>query len=237
MFANRIKWALVAIGALSLGACASVKQTGDLTPSGFLEPDVYGQLAETDDPLRAGLGYINPSFDVLKYDKMLLDPVVSFTDQSSGGQLNAEDAQALANNFYAMLATEFGQDYQLVTSPQAGALRMKVAIVKATKQNVTMDTVSTIVPVGNIATQAVSYVTNKPVFNGELKIEFEVRDSLTRELFGAGVDSRAGGKVLSEDQFNAWSDVNKAMDVYAKGMRYRLCLERGGSDCQPPALR
>lgn len=224
---------------LSLAACAGMEQTSDLEASGFLEPEVYDKLEPTGDELRAGLGYLNPATDFAKYDKMLLDPIFSFRSMDTNDGLSSQDAQILANKFFVALSEEFGEDYELVTQPEPGALRMKIALVRAEKKNVTLDTVSTVAgatPVGFAANKAATYISGKPVFTGQTKIEFELRDAMTRELAGAGIDSRAGGKVLSEDQFNAWSDVDAAFALYAKGMRYRLCLQRGETDCEAPAI-
>jgi len=153
--------------------------------------------------------------DISRYDKILLDPVVSFIGEDSADAIEAEDKQTLVNNFHALLASELGKDYELVAAPGPNTLRVQVAIVRATKSSVALDTISTIVPVGVVATKLASYVTGEPSFTGQLKVEFEVRDADTRELFGAGIDSRAGGKVLSEDQLNSWSDVNKVMALFA----------------------
>ncbi len=140
------------------------------------------------------------------------------------------------NNFHGLIAGELSQDYQLVAEPGPNTLRVQVAIVRATKSSVAMDTISTIVPVGVVATKLASYVTGEPSFTGQLKIEFEIRDADTRELFGPGIDSRAGGKVLNEDQLNGWADVDKIMKLYAQAIRYRLCLSRGDSDCKKPIM-
>ncbi len=121
--------------------------------------------------------------------------------------------------------------------PGPNTLRVQVALVRATKSKVALDTISTILPVGQVASKLASYVTGKPSFTGEIKIEFEIRDAITREVFGAGTDSRAGGKVLNEDQLSAWSDVNKTMKLYAQAMRYQLCLARGDTDCEKPLLK
>jgi hypothetical protein len=221
---------------MSLGACASVEQIDDHESAGFLTDEVFSKLVPTNNSLRAGLGYINTGMDISRHDKILLDPVVSFVGEDSAEALNAEDKQTLVNNFHALLASELSKDYQLVAAPGPNTLRVQVAIVRATKSSVALDTVSTILPVGIVATKVASYVTGKPSFTGQLKIEFEVRDALTRELFGAGIDSRAGGKVLSEDQLNAWSDVNKVMTLFAQLMRHQFCLSRGDTDCEKPVV-
>jgi len=237
MTLSKLGYAFVVVSLMSLGACASVEQIDDHESAGFLTDEVYSKLTPTNDSLRAGLGYVNRNMDISRHDKMLLDPVVSFVGEDSADAIDAEDKQTLVNNFHAFLASELGKDYELVAEPGPNTLRFQVAIVRATKSSVALDTISTIVPVGIVATKLSSYVTGKPAFTGQLKIEFEVRDADTRELFGAGIDSRAGGKVLNEDQLSAWSDVNKLMKRYAEIMRHQLCLFRGDTDCEKPVLK
>jgi len=222
---------------MSLGACAGIEQIDDHDAAGFLTDEVYSKLEPTDDSLRAGLGYLNTGMDISRHDKILLDPVVSFVGEDPADAIDAEDAQTLVNNFHALLASEFSKDYQLVATPGPDTLRVQIAIVRATKSSVAMDTISTIVPVGVVATKMASYVTGKPSFTGQLKIEFEVRDADTRELLGAGIDSRAGGKVLNEKQLSGWADVDKIMKLYAQLMRHQLCLSRGDTDCEKPVLK
>ncbi len=237
MTLSKIGYALVAVSLMSLGACASVEQIDDVESAGFLTDEVYSKLEPTNDSLRAGMGYVNRNMDISRHDKILLDPVVSFVGEDSADAIDAEDKQTLVNNFHALLASELSQDYQLVAAPGSNTLRVQVAIVRATKSSVALDTISTIVPVGLAVSKLSSYVTGKPAFTGQLKIEFEVRDADTRELFGAGIDSRAGGKVLNEDQLSGWADVNKIMTLYAQAMRYQLCLSRGDTDCEKPLLK
>ncbi len=236
MTLSKLGYAFVAVSLMSLGACAGTTQTGDLESTGFLADEVYSRLETTNDSVRAGLGYLNTGMDISRHDKVLLDPVVSFVGEGSADAIDAEDAQTLVNNFHALLAGELSKDYQLVAAPGPNTLRVQITIVRATKSSVALDTISTIVPVGVVATKLASYVTGEPSFTGQLKIEFEIRDADTRELFGAGIDSRAGGKILNEDQLNGWADVNKIMKLYAQAMRYQLCLARGDTDCEKPLM-
>lgn len=237
MSLSKLGYAVVAVSLMSLGACATTAQIDDLESEGFLTDEVYSKLEPTNDVNRAGLGYLNTDMDISRHDKILIDPVISFAGEDTAGSLNAEDSQTLVNNFQVLLVNELGKDYELVAAPGPNTLRFQVAIVRATKSSVAMDTISTIVPIGVVATKLASYVTGEPSFTGQLKIEFEIRDAHTRELFGAGIDSRAGGKVLNEDQLSAWSDVNKTMKLYAQAMRYQLCLARGDTDCEKPLLK
>jgi hypothetical protein len=134
-------------------------------------------------------------------------------------------------------AIEIGFRANAKLFPGPNTLRVQVALVRETKSSVALDTISTILPVGQVASKLASYVTGKPSFTGQLKIEFELRDAVTREVFGAGIDSRAGGKVLNEDQLSAWSYVNKIMKLYAQAMHYQICLARGDTDCEKPLLK
>ncbi len=236
MTLSKLGYAVVAVSLMSLGACATTAQIDDLDSEGFLTDEVYSKLEPTNDVNRAGMGYLNTGMDISRHDKILIDPVVSFAGEDAG-DLSAEDSQTLVNNFQLLLVNELSKDYELVAAPGPNTLRFQIAIIRATKSSVAMDTISTIVPVGVVATKLASYVTGEPSFTGQLNIEFEIRDAHTRELFGAGIDSRAGGKVLNEDQLNGWADVNKIMRLYAEAMRYQLCLSRGGTDCKKPVFR
>jgi hypothetical protein len=141
---------------MSLGACASVEQIDDLESAGFLTDEVFSKLTPTNDSLRAGLGYVDRNMDISRHDKILLDPVVSFVGEDSAEALNAEDKQTLVNNFHALLASELSKDYQLVAEPGPNTLRFQVAIVRATKSSVALDTISTIVPVASASSASSS---------------------------------------------------------------------------------
>ena len=140
----------------------------------------------------------------------------------------------LINNFYTLIARELEKDYPLVIGPEPKTLRLQFAMIEATKKNVTMDTISTLMPIGLATRTLTSYVTGEPVFTGRLRIEFKVTDAMTEKVLVAGIDERAGGSQISEDQLDSWASVNAAMEFYAVATRYRLCKGRGGSNCQKP---
>jgi hypothetical protein len=43
-----------------------------------------------------------------------------------------------------------------------------------------------------------------------------------------------GNKRLDADSFDSWDDVYKTLAIWADMVRYRLCSERGGTDCVKP---
>lgn len=234
MIARAFKTCAAVAGLLALAACAKTEKISNVEPSGFLPKSVYGKMEPGKGEMAPALMYRAPNADFAKYNKVLLDPIVGFAPPGEAGDLNPQNKQALLNNFYTLLVQELEQDYPLVIGPEPGTLRIQIAVVKATKKNVTMDTVSTLMPIGLAARNLTSYVTGEPTFTGRLRIEYEVTDAMTGEILAAGIDERAGGTQLSEGQLDSWDSVNAAMDFYAALFRYRLCVARGAPDCTRP---
>ncbi|MEM7224548.1 MAG: DUF3313 domain-containing protein [Pseudomonadota bacterium] len=234
MIKKGLKFAGMLAGLLAMTACAKTEKISDVQPSGFLDPAIYDKLEPGTGALEAAQFYRAPGLDISGYDKILLDPIVAFAPPGDEGDIDPQDKQALLNNFYTLLAQQLEQDYTMVTGPEPGALRLQMAMTKATKKNVTMDTVSTLTPIGLAARNLTEYATGEPTFTGRLRIELELTDSMTEEVLVAAIDERAGGSQISEDQLSSWSSVNAAMEFYSIGIRYRLCQLRGGSNCVKP---
>jgi hypothetical protein len=76
--------------------------------------------------------------------------------------------------------------------------------------------------------------TGKPLFVGDASIEGKISDARAGEILGAGADRRVGNKRLDADSFDSWDDVYKTLAIWADMVRYRLCSERGGTDCVKP---
>ena len=144
MFRSSLKIIGVLVGLLALAACARTEQIRDVDPSGFLDPSVYAKLQPGKGELEAALVYRAPDADYAKYDKILLDPIVAFAPPGEQGDLQPQDKQALLNNFYTLTARELEKDYPLVIGPEPKTLRLQFAMIEATKKNVTMDTISTL---------------------------------------------------------------------------------------------
>jgi hypothetical protein len=97
-----------------------------------------------------------------------------------------------------------------------------------------MDTISTVVPQALLLSQAKGLVTGKPGFVGEASVEAKATDGQTGELVAAAVDRRVGGKSVTGAPTDSWEDVREAYRYWARQFRYRLCTERGATDCTPP---
>jgi hypothetical protein len=233
--ANR-KRALITLTAAAtfLAGCAASEQARDVEESGFLGND-YALLREGKEG-EALLVYRNPDAPWSTYDKIKLDPVTIWAGEGSAFEdFSKPDRQTLADTFYKMLVDELSKDFQMVDQAGPGVLHVQVAITDAQTSNPTMDTISTIVPQALLISEAKNIITGKPSFVGEASVEVRAVDGQTGDLVGAGVDRRVGGKSITGAPTDSWDDVRQAYRYWAQQLRYRLCTERGATDCTPPA--
>jgi hypothetical protein len=225
------KIAIVALVAFSLIGCGATRQARDVEQSGFLGD--YSKLEPGPDG-GARLIYENPEASLQSYDKILLEPVAIWTDgDSQMNELSKEDRQMVANHLFELLHARLSQDYQIVQAPEPGTMSIAAALTSADSSNPALDTVSTIVPVGIVLSTLKAAATGKPAFVGEASLELKISDAETGELLAAAVDSRVGTKNPS-GLFNKWEDVESALAYWAERLGYRLCTERGATDCTPP---
>lgn len=230
-----MKKGLLAVCALTiLSSCAASQQARDVKEAGFLGND-YALLRPGEEG-EALLRYVDPDAPWSSYDKIKLDPVTIWTGEDSAFEdFSKPDRQKLADSFHTVLVEELSQDFEMVDELGPGVLHVQVAITDAQASNATMDTISSIVPQALLLSQAKGLVTGKPGFVGEASAEFRGTDGETGELVGAVVDRRVGGKSITGAPTDSWDDVHQAYRYWAQQFRYRLCTERGATDCTPPA--
>lgn len=211
--------------ALSLG-CASTKEARKVHEEGFLGD--YSKL-EKGAGDGAQLRYLSKSADWKSFDKMLVDPVQFWRSADVKSDLSPEQQQGLANYFHSAVYERLSKDYQMVSIPGPGVLRLSVAFTRLGNRNVTLDTVSTYVPQMRLMSELKSAATGKPAFVGEASMEAKLADGATGQVIGAAVDTRVGGKTIKN--MDDWADVKKAIDYWAELLATRLCTLRGGTDC------
>lgn len=214
---------------VALTACGATRQSAEIQRSGFLGD--YSKLQAGQEG-EAAFNFRNPAADWAAYDKILLDPVSVWTTKDTSN-ISQEDLQLLANNFYVQLYEELDKDYEMVTQPGTGTLRLQVAITGAETSNAVLDLVSTVHPVSLAVSSGAEYATGSPTFGGGASIEGKVTDALSGELLAAGMDRRVAGKDLG-GALDSWDDVTSAMVFWSQWTRFRFCELRGGADCVAP---
>jgi hypothetical protein len=235
----KISWKLI-IGlvgvSLWVGGCAETYQVkGDMPKTGFLV-DAYPLLKPGKEG-EANLVYLNPEARWKTYNKIMLDPVTVWlgkgTVAQDTGVIPPEDVRDLANVAYQKMSEQLGKDYPLVQETGPGVMRLSVALTDVEHGMPVLDTISTLHPVTHIVSEGKKLATGTHSFVGGASVEVRLVDSQTGKLLGAGIDRRAGGKTLTKG-FGFWADVENTLDYWSAKIRWRLCKQRGGTDCQSP---
>jgi len=238
---RRLLVLLLIAAVLGAAACGATKQARTVERLGFLK-DLYPQMVEgNEDAGESLLIYRNPRVAQIPpntYKKFMLDPVLFFRGPHSKMEgISQEQAQLMADTFYALIYQEISKDYEMANTPGPDTLRAQVAMTHLEQSWPMLDIVSSIpAPMNFLAAGSLlkTVATGKPAFKGEAVIEAKVTDSQTGEVLRAGVDRRVGKKRLSAESFNSWADVYESLRYWAENGRYQLCQARRAPDCPKP---
>ncbi|MGI9510940.1 MAG: DUF3313 domain-containing protein [Geminicoccaceae bacterium] len=223
---------ILAGAALLLAGCAQSKQASEVQSTGFLGSD-YDKLREGEEG-ELLLIFRDPDADWPAYDRIKLDPVTIWAgEESAFDDFSAADQQALAEAFYSAMREELSPDYPMADTLGAGVLQVQIALTDAQESSPALDTISSVVPIGLALSQAKGLATGKPGFVGEASIEIRILDGQTGQLLAAAADRRVGGKSIG-GAVDSWDDVQESFEYWAEQLRYRLCTDRGASNCVPP---
>jgi hypothetical protein len=212
-----------------LGGCSTTKQARDMELKSVMVDTTLLTEGKDDQALYR---YQNPKTSLKSYTQVMIMPVKFFKPAEASPEELA-DLQKLVNNFNQYLYTELIKDYRITNDPGPNTLKIETVIMDASKSRPGMDFLSTLVPVGMAVSIVKNFATGKPTSVGEITGELKMTDAMTGELVGAAMDRRVGGKSLS-GVFTSWNDADKAMEFWAKKVRYFLCTERGGKNCEKP---
>jgi len=219
-----VRQLLAGIIFILFAACAGQNPVGEPTikveqvkPSGFLKD--YSLLKKGGEG-RMNLVYVNPEMNFADYHKIMVDPVtIWFSPESNLSKISPKERQELANELHDVIVKEFKKNFEIVHSPQTGAMRFRVALVDAKESNPTLDTISTYIPQARLLQAAATIGAETAAFVGEATAEAEARDSITGELLGAVVDRRAGTKALSDSTFDSWGDVRRIFQKWVEQVK------------------
>jgi hypothetical protein len=112
-------------------------------------------------------------------------------------------------------------------------MQLKFAIIDADTSNPVRNLFSSVMPIG-MGISLIKYgATGKQSGVGEITGEMKFTDALTGELLAAAVDRRVGGKA-AQGIVDTWYNADEALKFWAKQVRYALCTERKGTNCEKP---
>lgn len=216
-----IQWVGVLLAGALLAGCAASGMT-DVKKAGFLSD--YSMLSPGGED-RAALLYIKPNADFKPYNKIMFDRVmVLLADNAEYREIDPAMLKELTDYYQNALFNAVKEGYEIVDQPGPGVLRVRTAITGVTPSKPVANTLSTIIPVGIVASGATKAVSGDNLGTGEAQTEFEVVDALSGERLAAAVDKRQGGKMVFR---GTWTDTKDAFDYWAKRFRERLDEVRG----------
>lgn len=215
---------------VGLAGCSTTHQVSQSPNefSGFLG-DYTKLKAGKDD--QANFVYINPKVDWRRYNKVYIKPVALWTavDKDSYlGSLSKENQQFLVSYLHTSIAKKLGKDFNLVDQAGPGVIVISAAVTDARKSKPVMNVVSSIVPASMVLSASKRAITGTGSAVGSASVEVEVTDGESGLLVGAGVDKRAGTKVLRSKFDGTWGDVEKSFDYWAEQLGNRMLALKNG---------
>ena len=228
---NSIVTVLLVVGVAS---CATEKRATDVEgvreqaqKSGFLGD--YSDLTPGESSYEAMLNWRDPNVPHGTYKKIIVEPVQIWGDIKKDSDLQ-EDLVALANHMRKSFADAIGKVVPVVDEPGPDTAIIRLAITDASAESSTMKAISTVLPIGMVASAATEAATDKPSFAGDITAEFMMLDSVTGKVYAKGVDRRVGGRSLSTVT-DSWSTAYAAIDSWSNMAAYRICVITGKKDC------
>lgn len=214
---------LVALIPLLTTACTPTRaRRGEPYESGFLSD--YSQLQKVEGYPAARV-YIRPGVQWSSYNAVQLDSVTLWTDANTAA-LSPEDQQMLTDGFYKDLYDELSKYFTVVKQPGPNTLRLRVALTQAQAAKPVIRTVTTVIPQMRVLGTVIGLTANTATTVGSATVEMEVVDSVTNQVLAAGVDDRAGTKVLfAKRAYTTWGDVDAAFKYWAGRISWQLARQ------------
>lgn len=213
--------AVVVVAGLMVG-CASTSQARKTSTSGFLRD--YSQLkpGEKDQAL---LVYVDPAAKFSEYNAILMEPIEVYAsaEDSNLAKVPENELQELINYFDAAIREQLAGDYELVTKPGPGTMRLRIALTEAKGAKVGLNAISSVTPAGLALSGMKKAVTGASTGVGSTGVEMELLDAQSGKRLAAAVDERVGGKTSS---FGKWQSAKDAFDFWAQRLKTRLAKFR-----------
>ncbi len=212
--------AVLMVASLVVSGCTPTRaRRGTPEETGFLGD--YTQLQHLEG-YPAALVYIKPGVQWSRYNAVQLDSVTLWTDASTSG-LSAQDQQMLSDGLYKSLRDDLSKYFMLVNQPGPNTLRLRVALTQAQAAKPVLRTVTTVVPQMRVLGSLIGLGGDTATMVGSATVEMEVLDSVTNERLAAGVDDRAGTKVLfAKRAYSTWGDVEAAFGYWSDRIAWQL---------------
>ena len=228
------------LGLVALVSACATKRAETVQPSGFLDKDLYAKMQTNKDDTRPLLVFKsenaqNPAY-MKRFTKLLINPVVVYLQDANLKNVGNKNAKVIADQFFDKLTAELSKDFTIVNRTGPDVLVLSVAITDLEQSNLTMNAISSVVPLAAVTSTAYSYFSDEPSYEGQVAGEAKLMDGGTGEILVAAQDRRLGGKGVGEKTLDSWHDVEKALTFWSQATRRSLCELQGRNNCVAPKV-
>ncbi len=221
-------YSLMVLTAATVMACSTTQRVAvkksDLN-CGFLGGDCSRLAAGADG--QASLRYVNTSANWAQYNKIIIDPVMFWGNDTT--KVSAEDQQALTDYCYQVLREELGKKFQIVDQAGPGVMKLQAALTDAEGATPGLRTISMVVPQARTLNTLKYAVTGTYAFVGGAQGEAKLMDAVSGQVLGEWVDRRVGGGSIKNAAQWQWGDAENAMKEWATQLTERLSSWTSGA--------
>ncbi len=207
---------------------------GDYQAKGFLSD--YSKISTTKNEA-GSFEYHDPSADMGKYNKLLVDRIkLFFKEDSDYKGIDPDELKSLTDYFYQAIEKAVGDAYPMVKEPGPDVLRLRIAVTDLVPNKPEASVATLVVPflwLGDAGTGVAKGETGTTMFTGEATVEMEAMDSVSSQQLAAFIEREAGKKYnwtegVSKgvssyvNAYSKWKYTKQAMDDWAQLLRTRL---------------
>ena len=202
---------------LAAAGCAINPKPARREWSGFLHDYSRLRLGEPGD---LPFVYRNPKTQWTSYDKVLVEPIALWrSGKHSLDPIPEDDLLLLVSHFARAVRTRLGSGFKLVDKAEPGTLRLRLALTEARTSDPVIDK-RTVTPEHEVSFRGTGPLGKElAAFIDAAVIEGEIRDAVTGELLGQGIDRRASG---SMPPLPTWEALDWVLAFWADGVFTRL---------------
>jgi len=209
-----------------IASCASTGSASKRSGPGFLGN--YAQKLEPGPDGGAKMRWLKPGVNFAKYDKIILEHVVFFLDDTAQYKgIDTAEMDELAKKCDLALVNALKDTYAIVTEPGPDVVQIRMAITDLKQSSPVrsgISTVTMVTPIGLGVNLIRRGATGKWTGSGETGSELMALDSLTGEVIAVAKDEKSAGFTK---RYGKLHSVEEAFQFW--GERLKLFLDQARS--------
>lgn len=190
----------------------SAERVAAQSPSGYLG-SAYSQLEDAQSPSgRSVKRWLDPAVSSGKFEYLLVDKTIFYPEPRSTAQLSAATLAQIRSYLDEAIARELKGVARLASEPGPRTLRLRPAITAAASKDLGLKPYQYL-PIAFILTAG------RTSHGASLAVEYELQDTETNQVVGAGMRQGTGIELKSADGNFTVAHFKPIIDEWAKDLR------------------